>query len=408
MDYVISRRKNLSLKTKMSKYVIGLLLIIAITVSSSSFAYWYTFIGGADTQIEEYVQVGYGKTAETAITLTTDQGNSDQFLVPVGQLINSVGKATEEVVLNYRLNWREKQAVTQVAGQSVYGVIHENIKIDIIQNDIILDKEVYTHLYDLIEVTPFVTNTDTILLNNQTPVDQYYSVTMNEPSNKTDYEMIKLADIVFSFNYEIKTDVFDLDLDFTTMTKQELLDTGAIFNNSDDWYFNGSGLINKKGQTKLLIPINKEEFTLTVEAKLSQNDNLQGGYGIFFDTVLSSNDVMLDSGNIFQFDRGYSDGYMIVRPRVNGSEKNPVWSISSRNDQIIPDKFTDTEWWESVHEITIEVIVINETTMQATFLIDGVILGQFECPRVDSSLQKYVGFRGWHDSPTEYYSLRLK
>jgi prepilin-type N-terminal cleavage/methylation domain-containing protein len=197
-------------------------------------------------------------------------------------------------------------------------------------------------------------------------------------------------------------------IDFSETTIQLLEDDGTRSIDIDDWTIVEDGLINDINETRLFIPVGDNEYTITVNATLSNNNN-SGGYGIFFDTILENDDETRDTGFILQFDRGMGSGEIIVRPREGGSESNAVERYRSNELDFIPSKYDDPDWWSSTHEIEIVVEILNESTNQATFFIDGNKLGEFQynTDHLDGS-QLYTGFRGWNSNPTTFDSLTIQ
>jgi hypothetical protein len=197
-------------------------------------------------------------------------------------------------------------------------------------------------------------------------------------------------------------------IDFSETTIQLLEDDGTRSIDIEDWTIVEDGLENSTGETRLFIPVGDNEYTITVNATLSNNNN-SGGYGIFFDTILENDDETRDTGYILQFDRGYGSGAMIVRPRENGNEQGPDWVLRSSDTELIPSRTVDPDWWSSTHEIEIVVEILNESTNQATFYLDGNELGfyQYSSNYLDGS-QLYTGFRGWNSNPTTFDSLTIQ
>lgn len=207
----------------------------------------------------------------------------------------------------------------------------------------------------------------------------------------------ELSDTYFETAYD--------SYDFSSQTLADAQDNGVVSINMDKWDTDDGALSNTTGETRLFIPITKETYTITVSAALESGSN--GGYGIFFDTTLRDGDVNHDDGFVFQFDRGYAEGAMIVRPRSNGRERGPVWTLRANNTELFPSESEDPDWWTASHSVQIVVTNVNDTTRSASFYIDGQLYGSYEYSNAVDGLQIYTGFRGWGGSPTQFHTINV-
>lgn len=203
-------------------------------------------------------------------------------------------------------------------------------------------------------------------------------------------------------------------LSFSSSSIEVLEEDGVVSIDMSDWSISDSGLENNTGESRLFIPLENNEYTLTVVAALSNVNSTSGGYGVFFDTILENDNVNSDSGLILQFDRGYGSGVILVRPRDSGGERNAVWTFSSSTSSTdpIPTKQEDPDWWASDHTVVIDVInssVDGDTIWRtATFTVDGFELGSYTYESPLDGSQVYTGFRGWSSSPTTFDSIEIE
>lgn len=193
--------------------------------------------------------------------------------------------------------------------------------------------------------------------------------------------------------------------DFGSQTLTEAQDNGVVSINMDNWDTDDGYLENTTGETRLFIPITNETYTINVSSALQSGSN--GGYGIFFDTTLRDGDVDHDDGFVFQFDRGYAEGAMIVRPRVNGSERGPVWTLRANDTTFFPSESEDPDWWTATHNVKIVVTNVDASTRSAAFYIDGNLLGTYQYSNAVDGKQIYTGFRGWGGSPTQFHTIDI-
>lgn len=197
-----------------------------------------------------------------------------------------------------------------------------------------------------------------------------------------------------------------IDYDFSEKTGDDFSDLNTKSINHDKWELDENGdLVNQSGQTNLFIPISKNEYTMEVDASLSEGTS--GGYGIFFDTILRKDNPKKDDGLILQFDRGYGSGAIIVRPRSNGNESSPIFVLKESQSDLIPSKYADPSWWTSEHTIKIDVTNISVDERNAKFYIDGNFIGEMTYDNKIAGETVYTGFRGWSTSPTTYESFKI-
>ena len=395
------------------KTLIALLVMLSVVITTGTFAYWATEVEGTVQTVSDTLSIGSGKNVKTTISLKPVSESQFGFLVPIGHSDNSNGLVTEHVAFVYQLLWQEKQLVSQIDGEEIYGDISVDIDYDIIiaGSEKPLDKLIYKNVYDLVNIVPSKNNTNSLMLNDANISEFGFTTSLNEPRNKSEYALITNTTINFSFTFTIDTDIYDLDLNFIDMDKNELLSLGAVSPNISDWLLEekmplvGASNYNEK---YIFFPITKDDYTITVEAQLSDILSTTGGYGIIFDTYFDDEGFEKDNGYILQFDRGYSYGEMIIRPRVGGYERNPFWREMSRDSNYFPTKYEDPQWWIDIHELRIEVSTADDFSRTADIYLDDQLLGTATYDKQITEDQLYVGFRTWGKSPTDFYSLTVE
>ena len=193
--------------------------------------------------------------------------------------------------------------------------------------------------------------------------------------------------------------------DFTVDTLTEIQDNGVVSPNMSRWSTDTGVLQNTTGETRLFVPVNYNEYSVSVDAALGSGNN--GGYGVFFDITLRNGNESRDDGFIFQFDRGYAEGAMIVRPRVNGGERGAVWQLRANNSDLFPSEAEDPDWWTDTHTVLIVVSNQDQNTRIAEFYIDGAYYGSYSYDNEIDGDQIYTGFRGWGGSPTQFFNTNI-
>jgi hypothetical protein len=401
------------MKQLKNKVIIASLIMLAMVVTSGTFAFWASSTDGTETTISSQMNIGAGNTVQTMVSVSTDNESPSGYLVPVGQAANSNGLVTESVDFLYELVWNESQMVSQIGTDEVYGKLKAEMTIEIYPKDSseVLDQTEYQDIYDLVYITLNDNNPTSLLLNDTSAKIFGYSVGLYEPSNVSEYNIISESTIYVKCDFIIDTDIFDLNLDFTSMSQNDLLMTNVSSRDISEWTTDENFVLTSTGSSHekyLFFPITKDEYTLTVQANLEDIDSISGGYGILFDTYFENDDFSKDNGYILQFDRGYADGEMIVRPRIDGSERNPFWREQSRDENLFPTKYEDPSWWVAIHEFKIVVSNVDESTRQAEIFLDGNLLGVATYEDVITTQQTYVGFRLWGSSNTNFYTLEVE
>ena len=386
------------------------LILMALIITGGSFAYWFESIQGTDMHVVGSFRIGTADSVETTFVISPEDVQSYGYLVPEKQINNSNQAAVEEIPLQFNIQWLENNDTSQLSGEDFFGYISENISYDIFPSgqDQALDKSLYASVYDLIQIEENLMNKGLIKLNDDQGISLIYHISLEEPQSMEDYELISLATIVFYFNFEVRLNLYDINLDFTKISNTALAAANPLSLDMDKWTLEeGSSLTNASGETRIFFPMSlNDSYTITSYVKV--HDGTIGGYGIFFDTYLNPTNNGLDYGYVLQYDRGYAGGAFIVRPRENGSERNPIWSYTSGDDKLIPNKDENPDWWAQTHKITIKVSNVDAETRIAEFYVDDQFLGSFTYENQVEDQNIYTGFRGWNQSGTEFYSLRVE
>jgi general secretion pathway protein G len=180
------------------------------------------------------------------------------------------------------------------------------------------------------------------------------------------------------------------------------------------WSINEDGLYTTgaNGSDLLFIGNNNSNYSLTTTFKLENNASNNGGIGLFFETIIDSDNNNRDTGYILQFDRGYSE--IVIRKRTNGTESGSDIlarignkSTSTIKVSSIPDK--SDNWWESEKEITLNVSDGSiEGKKLVTVMLNGEnILTNFEIESDIEPENNHTGFRAWNGSPVSIYDLTI-
>ncbi len=164
------------------------------------------------------------------------------------------------------------------------------------------------------------------------------------------------------------------------------------------------------GDSRIYILNPYDAYTITAKIQLLENDNNNGGYGVFFATYLDENDPSKDNGYIVQFDRGFGEGAIIIRKRQDGRELSPIKRFGSSEGGIVPTKSSNPSWWSQVHTIKITVRSAEQTenAKHIQVYIDDHVIFDFEevLSHSNNAGPHYTGFRSW-TGKSIFYSLDI-
>lgn len=133
------------------------------------------------------------------------------------------------------------------------------------------------------------------------------------------------------------------------------------------------------------------------------------GYGLLIESTLPEEDgapVNDDSGWAVQFDRFGEEAAdsLIIRERNNGNESNPLHIPIDYAEAATPE--LDEAWWESEHELTVEVIDRGDGVKAVSLYVDGNRIRNPDetaaytldlTDKVPEDGRMYVGLRTWND-----------
>lgn len=194
---------NNGLLTLLRKRIIALALMLSVVVTAGTFAYWSNYVEGTSTESVGTLEVGTGDIAKTRFDLSGEL-NSGGLLVPVGQAVNSNGEAVEQIDLSFDVQWVEDEATTQLLGTNSVGQIDVSHVVVITIGETVLDKVQYAHIYDLINVAYDSANASELLLDAAASTFAFH-ITMDEPADQAEYDLISTAQISITFSYGITT-----------------------------------------------------------------------------------------------------------------------------------------------------------------------------------------------------------
>jgi type IV pilus assembly protein PilA len=191
----------------------------------------------------------------------------------------------------------------------------------------------------------------------------------------------------------------------------------VVYTNGD---FSDHGDYISATREKLFIANPNEQYIINTSAALMPSSSNSGGYGVFFDTSLNSNN--LETGYVAQFDRGFDGGSVIIRRRyVSGNttaEANPSARVQVKFDALgnpsptVGTAKASNQWWTAKHEfsINISLFTATNTNKKAEIFIDGQLFLTwfFSSPLIGTVSETNVtGFRAWA-CESRFYGISIE
>jgi hypothetical protein len=208
---------------------------------------------------------------------------------------------------------------------------------------------------------------------------------------------------------------FNIIYDFNEVSLVEMIEQGA---NIATGNFTDTGTEIQSSNGLLYIPNGKESYTLTLDAQILTSGTI-GGYGLLFESSATNMLTLSDTGFVVQFDRGYTSGEIIIRPRTNGGEGSPVARYSVRfNGQgnFVTNggsKNSNNPWWMQAHLLKLVVSVHNPILQQkkVSVYIDDIYLFEYVFTSNlfgEQAQNNITGFRTWSNVNVAFYGLSIQ
>ncbi len=170
------KRKNL---------VLALLVLFALAVTGTSYAYWAASVAVTDNTQNETINIGAGQAVTTTVAVTGgDYDGKD--LVPAGRVVNS-STETASIVLTYEVDWTE----TGTAVDGIAGTL----------SAVASNKQGDTN--DLVNISVVLTDGSAIAVNDAGTYTVTVTITMTEPADKAEYDAIANATITFDLTFAV-------------------------------------------------------------------------------------------------------------------------------------------------------------------------------------------------------------
>jgi len=170
------KRKNL---------VLVLLVLFALAVSGTTYAYWASNVAVTENVQAESITIGQGQAVTTTVAVTGGVYDGKD-LVPAGRVVNATTE-TASIVLTYEVDWTETgTAVDGIAGT--------------------LSATVSNKLGDtngLVNIAVVLTDGSAIAVNDASTYTVTVTITMTEPADEAEYTAIANATITFDLTFDV-------------------------------------------------------------------------------------------------------------------------------------------------------------------------------------------------------------
>jgi predicted ribosomally synthesized peptide with SipW-like signal peptide len=170
------KRKNL---------VLALLVLFALAISGTTYAYWASSVSVTNDTQSESINIGEGQAVTTTVAVTGGAYDGKD-LVPTGRVVDS-NTQTESIVLVYEVDWTE----TGTAVDGIAGTLSATV--DNIQGD----------TNGLVNISAVLTDGSAIAVNDASTYTVTVTITMTEPADLAQYNAIVNATITFDVTFAV-------------------------------------------------------------------------------------------------------------------------------------------------------------------------------------------------------------
>lgn len=172
---------------KRRNVVLVLLVLFALAVSGTTYAYWASSVNGVEETVNNEIIIGEGDAVTVNVDIT-DTSTYTEKLVPNTPEVTVEAGETKSITVSYSVVWNNDALLDGVADQAISATV-SNILVGGVANP-----------YSLITVTPGANPTtigmgDTVVFT--------FTVTMAEPANVTEYNAVANQTITFDITFDI-------------------------------------------------------------------------------------------------------------------------------------------------------------------------------------------------------------
>ncbi len=170
---------------KRRNVVLVLLVLFALAVSGTTYAYWASSVNGVEQTVNNTINIGEGD----AVTINVDITDPQTFLTLVPTTVTPGTGETNSIVVSYSVTWNEDALLDGVVNQSITASLG-TILVGTAENPA-----------GLISVVANPSNPTEIAMGST--VVFTWTVTMAEPANVTEYNAVANKAITFDITFDI-------------------------------------------------------------------------------------------------------------------------------------------------------------------------------------------------------------
>jgi hypothetical protein len=172
---------------KRRNVVLVLLVLFALAVSGTTYAYWASSVNGVQETVNNEINIGEGDAVTVNVDITDTSTYTESLVPNTPEVVAGAGEV-KEITVSYSVTWNNDALLDGVADQAISAVV-SNIQVGGVANP-----------YSLITVTPGANPTtigmgDTVVFT--------FTVTMGEPANVTEYNAVANQAITFDITFDI-------------------------------------------------------------------------------------------------------------------------------------------------------------------------------------------------------------
>ncbi len=171
---------------KRRNVVLVLLVLFALAVSGTTYAYWASSVNGVQQKQENVINIGEGDAVTVSVNITDPQIFPDK-LVPT--TVTPGAGETNSIVVSYSVTWNEDALLDGVVNQSITASLG-TILVGTAENPA-----------GLISVVANPSNPTEIAMGST--VVFTWTVTMAEPANVAEYNAVANQTITFDITFDI-------------------------------------------------------------------------------------------------------------------------------------------------------------------------------------------------------------
>lgn len=185
---------------KKRNLVIGLLVVMALALTSATFAFWASSVNGNNDTATGTITIGQGDAVDSIVSVSDASDGGE--LVPSGMAAYSTGSPVEYVMLSFSVSWDEDTTNLAPGSASVLSFGYSNVQIN--------SSATYAGLVNISyqiggTVTGSTLNGDgsTAITLGGADVTVWVLVTLSEPADQTAYNAVAGQDITFTGTFTV-------------------------------------------------------------------------------------------------------------------------------------------------------------------------------------------------------------